>query len=169
VPIRPELRHFYGRVWQTVTRPRILARAGNKCEQCGKPNHRRLWVWSPRIYGDQYWTLTKIRQAWHYCKFGGAAGNFVLYGVQWRDARRIRVVLTIAHLNHTAGDDRDENLKALCQWCHLNYDKEHHRETRATRKDRGRPLLQLAASDTPEAAEFQRLVPAARNVKYYPG
>jgi len=168
VPIARELRHFYGRVWQTVTRPRILKRAGHKCEHCGKPNHRRVYVWSSSP-GSQYWTLTKIRQVWRYCEFNGAAGNFVLFGRQWRTARRIRVVLTIAHLNHTPGDDRDENLKAFCQWCHLNYDKEHHRETRAARKDRGRPLLQLAAGETPEAAEFQRLVPAARNVRFSPG
>ena len=59
----------------------------------------------------------------------------------WPAARRIRLVLTIAHLNHISGDDRDENLKALCQWCHLNYDKAHHAETRAIRKDAARPIL----------------------------
>jgi hypothetical protein len=59
------------------------------------------------------------------------------------EPRFVRTVLTIAHLNHVAGDDRDENLKALCQWCHLNYDKLHHKETRSARKDRKRPLLDL--------------------------
>jgi len=53
----------------------------------------------------------------------------------------IKVVLTIAHLNHTPGDDREENLKALCQRCHLAFDKDHHREMRATRKDKQRPIL----------------------------
>lgn len=38
MPIRPELRHLYrGPGWQAV-RARILARAGNQCERCGKPN-----------------------------------------------------------------------------------------------------------------------------------
>jgi hypothetical protein len=32
------------------------------------------------------------------------------------------VVLTIAHLNHIPEDVRPENLKALCQRCHLTYD-----------------------------------------------
>lgn len=36
------------------------------------------------------------------------------------------VVLTIAYLNHTPEDCRPENLRAWCQRCHLNYDKEHH-------------------------------------------
>lgn len=141
LPIRAELRQFYGKEWRTVTRPRILARAGNCCESCKKPNGRRLWVWKPRDTRDQYWTLTKARQEWHYVSAGGRGGNFVLYGVQWREARRIRVVLTIAHLNHVAGDDRDENLRALCQWCHLDYDQDHHRETRGARKDKSRPLF----------------------------
>ena len=39
MPIRPEFRHFYGREWQKVIRPRILERAGNRCEECGVPNH----------------------------------------------------------------------------------------------------------------------------------
>jgi hypothetical protein len=62
-----------------------------------------------------------------------------------RALRDVRIVLTIAHLNHTPGDDRDENLMVLCSWCHLNYDKLHHAETRATRKDQGRPLLANAS------------------------
>jgi len=137
MPIRPNLRHFYGRVWRTVTRPRILARAGKKCEQCGVPNHIEV----TRVGG---WWLEWIVNWKHGAKF------------HWRDergavrraadapelpARQVRIVLTVAHLNHTSGDDRDENLKALCQWCHLNYDLAHHHETRAARKDAARPLL----------------------------
>src|ERR1700754_4559108 len=57
------------------------------------------------------------------------------------------IVLTIAHLNHVAGDDRDENLQALCQYCHLTNDAMQHarnaRRTRQVRKDAARPLLQL--------------------------
>jgi hypothetical protein len=53
----------------------------------------------------------------------------------------IKVVLTIAHLNHTPGDDREENLNALCQRCHPNYDSEYHRMRRAERKDKERPIL----------------------------
>lgn len=67
--------------------------------------------------------------------------------------RSIRVVLTVAHLNHVAGDDRDENLKALCQWCHLVYDLEHHHATRAARKDAGRQLLQLLDVQDAQTAE----------------
>jgi hypothetical protein len=34
-----------------------------------------------------------------------------------------RVILTVAHLNHTPEDCRRENLKAWCQRCHLTYDR----------------------------------------------
>lgn len=42
-----------------------------------------------------------------------------------------RVVLTVAHLDHTPENCDDENLAAFCQACHLAYDAEHHAETRA--------------------------------------
>ena len=41
------------------------------------------------------------------------------------------VVLTTAHLNHTPEDCRPENLRAMCQGCHLHYDREHHAQSRA--------------------------------------
>jgi hypothetical protein len=39
------------------------------------------------------------------------------------------VILTTAHLNHIPEDCRPENLKAMCQGCHLHYDRDHHQET----------------------------------------
>ena len=44
------------------------------------------------------------------------------------------VVLTIAHLDHDPTNNAPENLRALCQRCHLRYDAkihaQHARETR---------------------------------------
>lgn len=46
-----------------------------------------------------------------------------------------RVVLTTAHLDHTPENCDPENLRSMCQGCHLHYDREHHAETRyRTRK-----------------------------------
>jgi len=46
-----------------------------------------------------------------------------------------KIVLTVAHMNHQPMDCRDDNLKALCQRCHLRYDHEHHQvNARATRR-----------------------------------
>lgn len=44
------------------------------------------------------------------------------------------VVLTVAHLDHQPENVHPANLRAMCQACHLRYDRDHHAETaRATR------------------------------------
>jgi 5-methylcytosine-specific restriction endonuclease McrA len=145
MPIRKDLRKFYtGAHWKEV-RTRILERAGHKCEQCGKPDRELVWVYKSEASG-QYWTRLKgVGQKWTYCKFG-ESGNFFLYPNQWAGVRQIRVKIGVAHLNHVAGDDRDENLKALCSWCHFNFDRLQHKATRSARKDRSRPILQMEAA-----------------------
>lgn len=40
----------------------------------------------------------------------------------------IKIVLTVAHLNHDINDNCDENLAALCQLHHLRHDIEHHKK-----------------------------------------
>lgn len=147
MPIRPDLRHFYGREWQTVTRPRILERAGHKCEQCKKPNHADVETVTGKIEPApgstirfMFWRLESEKAGVWIDRYGSASLRSQLRRLY--DVRIIHVVLTVAHLNHVAGDDRDENLRALCQWCHLVYDYDHHRESRGARKDESRPLLQ---------------------------
>jgi hypothetical protein len=56
-----------------------------------------------------------------------------------------KIVLTVAHLDHTPENCGDANLKAMCQRCHLRYDREHHAETsRKTREaKRGQILLEV--------------------------
>ena len=44
-----------------------------------------------------------------------------------------KVVLTIAHLDHTPENNSMENLKALCQRCHNTYDSAHRAENRRKR------------------------------------
>lgn len=45
-----------------------------------------------------------------------------------------KVVLTTAHLNHKPEEREDHQLRAMCQRCHLAYDRDHHAATRARRK-----------------------------------
>lgn len=45
-----------------------------------------------------------------------------------------KIVLTVAHLDHTPENCEPENLKAMCQRCHLVYDIPHHNKTRIRRK-----------------------------------
>ena len=37
-----------------------------------------------------------------------------------------RVIIATAHKNHDTADNRNSNLIALCQKCHLKYDKNYH-------------------------------------------
>ena len=64
-----------------------------------------------------------------------------------------RVVLTVAHLDHTPENCEPENLLAMCQRCHLKYDAGHHAETRRMEKARrsGQLSLSLAPNDVDEA------------------
>lgn len=49
----------------------------------------------------------------------------------------IRIILTVAHLDHDIKNNSFFNLKAMCQKCHLDYDREHHKKTRALNKNKG--------------------------------
>ena len=50
---------------------------------------------------------------------------------------RGRIMLTVAHLDHTPQNCDEGNLKAMCQRCHLRYDRDHHiRNASATRAAR---------------------------------
>lgn len=54
-----------------------------------------------------------------------------------------RVVLTVAHLDHTPENCDPENLRAWCQRCHLHYDRHHHAQTRARTQREGRAVGDL--------------------------
>lgn len=55
-----------------------------------------------------------------------------------------KVVLTIAHLDHTPENCNPENLRALCQKCHNTYDAEHRKETRLKTKNKEKFERQIA-------------------------
>ena len=145
MPIKPEYRHFYtGQHWKE-TRERILARAKNKCEQCGKPNHKPVVY---RTLEGRMWWRPIGRQIWRDDR--GTPANPPV-----TEDRTVVVILTVAHRNHIPGDDRDENLAAWCQWCHLTFDIDHRRESRILRKEAERPLL-APAVEVEKLREFQR-------------
>jgi hypothetical protein len=118
---------------------------GISASNAAKPDRQLVWVCKGAGFG-QYWSQAVTNRRWHYTAKGGAFRDVFAFGPM----RRIRVILTVAHLNQTPGDDRPENLKALCQWCHLHLDRQFHlknaRETRMTKKDKARPLLPEASA-----------------------
>jgi hypothetical protein len=54
-----------------------------------------------------------------------------------------KVILTVAHLNHDPDDCRDENLKAMCNRCHLRYDTEHHQKNARQTRHKKRALADM--------------------------
>ena len=142
MPIRPEFRHLYRGQEYEARRARIRRRAGDRCEDCAKGNHSRVETVSGVTElgpGDRrpfmFWRGPGLLRD----RFGREHPGLRMKA----PSRFIYVVCTMAHLNHNPEDNADENLRFLCQWCHLNHDKPHHHETRSLRKDSGRELLAL--------------------------
>ncbi|NUR80762.1 MAG: hypothetical protein HOQ21_10000 [Dermatophilaceae bacterium] len=106
MPIRPENRARYPSNWPAISERIRLVRALGRCEcrgKCGRPPSSHL----------------------------AADGRCSNRQGEPAVGTGSKVVLTVAHLNHTPEDCRDSNLLAMCQGCHLHYDREHHAETRA--------------------------------------
>lgn len=64
------------------------------------------------------------------CGRGHRARCRAWHGHPHPDTRSL-VVLTVAHLDHQPENCADDNLRAMCQACHLAYDAPHHAQTRA--------------------------------------
>ena len=99
--------------WKEISLRIRHVRANNKCEFCGVQNLTLGWR----------------------CAQGGfhAQGSPLCEG-----KKLIKIVLTVAHLDHDTTNNQDDNLRALCQRCHLRHDLELHKanaaETRAKKK-----------------------------------
>jgi hypothetical protein len=117
MPIRPENKERYPENWKSEIVPMIRQRSGNKCEACGVPNYelggRTLaGRWHKAIpIGERL-----LRHEWP------KPGDHAICSGYDMPLRIVRIVLTVAHLNHVPEDCRPENLAHWCQRCHNNYD-----------------------------------------------
>ena len=119
MPIRPENRNRYPADWKQIS-ARIRAEAGQVCEWCGAPNGEMIRR-GTRTCGTHVWRLASDSA---YEDGRGDDGSTVADSNEdtcdYRDP--VRVVLTVAHLDHTPENCARENLRALCQRCHNRYD-----------------------------------------------
>ena len=109
--------------WKTEIVPRILARADNNCETCGVENKAMLWsypIWMKEIRSDK--DSYKIKRIW--TNDETCIERLRYQTIPAGEIKKIRVVLTIAHLDHDEENHEvtDDRLKAMCQSCHLCYD-----------------------------------------------
>lgn len=121
MPIRAENKDRYPKDWPEI-RQAILARAVHRCEGCGVENHALILRGS---HGAE--------PAWRYANDAAyvqsrhpETGEY-LDGTCWDDFHqvtpgRVKVILTIAHLDHQPENCDPENLRAWCQRCHNAYD-----------------------------------------------
>lgn len=125
--------------WKTVIRPDILKRAGNKCEFCGVPNGviicRGNWDGIPAWQNDD----GQIFNA----ENGEYMGESYVGDVWNKKQILTKVVLTIAHLDHDVSNNHYDNLKALCQRCHLKHDKPQHMKSAKETIEKKKGLLTL--------------------------
>lgn len=107
MPISPANRKRYGDDWPEFSDQIRFDRAQGRCEcegECGMPGHVAI---------------------------GGRCEN---YHRELSVYTGSTVVLTVAHLNHVPEQRGEDEVKAMCQGCHLWYDREHHAETRRNRE-----------------------------------
>lgn len=123
MPIRAENQWRYPANWPEIS-ARIRERAWNMCEQCGVENYA---LGGRDEHGNflpaQPIEESGLRLVWP------KPGEYGLCVKSGRRAwcRIIRIVLTVAHLNHQPEDCRDENLRCWCQRCHNRHDAAHRR------------------------------------------
>ena len=97
--------------WKQISR-QIRDQAGDRCEWCGVAN---------KAYGARD-------------RFGEWHDEVAIHNLNSSDGmylfdefpNMIRIVLTVAHLCNEKACIDPTHLRALCQRCHLNYDRDHH-------------------------------------------
>lgn len=121
MPIRPENRARYPKDWASISHRIRNERAGGKCEQCGVRNYE---LGGRTKNGD-----------WYKARILGCDGRLPEPGSHWwcdgpggaKMLRIVRIILTVAHLDHVPENCADDNLRAWCQRCHNLYDAKNRR------------------------------------------
>jgi hypothetical protein len=126
--------------WKTDIRPAVLKRANNKCENCHVENYASGYRNKEGHFYKMDFIMEELdsvgldmfdNELSHHIKKDGTAKP------------PIKIVLTIAHLNHDVKNNNMDNLKALCQRCHLNHDKEYHQKNRRESLNRKKGQIPL--------------------------
>jgi hypothetical protein len=120
MPIRPENKDRYPADWSQISQA-VRDRAGNICEGCGCPNHAMIRRGVTQD-GVPVWRLAH--------ESSDEAGRSAIDGRYVPNSEPdlivykppVKVILTVAHLDHQPENCDLANLKAWCQRCHNAYD-----------------------------------------------
>ena len=108
----------YPENWKWLSK-QIIADAGNKCEMCYAPNGKVVWR-----YSNEY------NHPWH--------DENDIFG----NGRKVKIVLTVHHIDGDKMNNSKQNLICLCQKDHLRLDLCKHLANRKRNKAKG-PELDL--------------------------
>ena len=92
--------------WSDIIRTKVLKKANYQCEICKVTSGSEV--------------LREPNGTWLECD------EHVTKWAKKEGRKRVKIVLTVAFLNHLVIDARDSNMKALCQACQLHHDRSHH-------------------------------------------
>lgn len=124
MPIHPDNVHRYPPDWPAISKRIRTERAGDRCEcsgQCGHDHKHENVLAEIDDITIGYLNAGEVEDQ---CRAVNSASHPVTGS---------KVVLTVAHLDHTPENVDETNLLALCQRCHLAYDRDHHTAERARR------------------------------------
>lgn len=103
MPIKPENRDHYPHDWKAISARIRFVRAEGRCECIGECG---------------------LHQGRCRRRHGEIERREIPRGNSW-EFKEVKIVLTVAHRVH-GPDCSDENLMAMCQGCHLNFDAKMH-------------------------------------------
>jgi hypothetical protein len=151
VPIKPENKSLYPANWRQISLS-VRLRAQMRCEVCGIQNYAvgyrdgngfffRLCGSGPcdaAGEGMQWPSYEPI--TYSEAREFAAASNTEADGKDGEGNHYFVIVLTVAHLDHDPRNCALSNLKALCQYCHLRYDAEHHGQSAYQSRRKGKSI-----------------------------
>jgi hypothetical protein len=108
--------------WKTEIRPAVLERAANCCEICKVPNYQWIIRGKVKGVGDKYYEIYQLVDGSIFDAENSELLGYDYLGEYSGNNNPIKVVLTIAHMDHDISNNDMENLKALCQRCHNRHD-----------------------------------------------
>ncbi len=108
----------YPKNWKKEIVPFILNRENHRCAFCGLGNKEVVKSIKIRVQDND--GKYKYKAFWFESESDLRRAMPLTNG----DFKEVTVVLTVAHLDHdeTNHNVKMDRLKALCQFCHLNYD-----------------------------------------------
>lgn len=103
----------YPKNWREI-RTGIVLRGNNRCEQCLAPNGE---VIARHADGGSY-----MLEAGDVFDAETGAHKGLARGSEYDAKSHVKVILTVAHLDHDESNNAPDNLRSLCQLHHLRHD-----------------------------------------------